>query len=129
MGKSAWGPPEQDRDKVISTPQFVGRFDKKKGLLEITARMVIPDVVNEPTWVSQTGVDYNVVRLRGELLDQNGSPLEYIPVEIKAKRKDWVGQIVDGDRIRVEGKIEDDGILHAKRAFNYSTNSRVGQRK
>ena len=127
--KSKWESPNQIRDRVISTPQFVGRLDKQKGLLETTARMVELDMVNQPTYWSQTGEDYNVVRLRGEILDQNGSPREIVPVEIKAKRKDWVGSIADGDRIRVEGKFEDDGILHADSAFNYSTNSIVGNRK
>ena len=125
---SAWNSPEQIRHQVISSPQFVGRLDKKKGLLESTARMVTNDMVNMPSFWSQNGEDYNLISLRGELLDQQGSPLEYIPVEIRAKRKDWVGTIVDGDRIRVEGKMESDGILHAEWAFNYSTNSKVGKR-
>ena len=129
MGRSAWGSPEQDRDRVISTPQFVGRLDRKKGLLETTARMVTRDVVTQTTYWSQNKVDYTVVSLRAELLDQNGSPLEYIEVEIRAKRQDWVGVIVDGDRIRVEGSFGSDGILHAESAFNYSTNSQVGNRK
>jgi hypothetical protein len=127
IGNGSWGSPEQERANVINNPQFVGRLDREKGLLETTARMVIPDNVNQPSYWSQSGVDYTVFRLRGELLDQNGSPLEYIPVEIRAKEKDWVGNIVDGDRIRVEGKFESDGILHAERAFNFSTNSWVGK--
>jgi hypothetical protein len=128
IGRSSWGPPEQQRDRVVSSPQFVGRLDRKSGLLESTARMVSEDIVNQPSYWSQTGEDYNLIRLRGELLDQNGSPLEYIPIEIRAKRKDWVGTIVDGDRIRVEGGFGSDGILHAEWSFNYSTNSRVGKR-
>jgi hypothetical protein len=124
--RSAWGPPEQDRDRVISTPQFVGRLDRKRGLLESTARMVMGDLVTQSSFWNSQGTDYTVIRLRGELLDQNGSPLEYIPVEIRAKRQDFIGVIVDGDRIRVEGKIESDGIFHTDRAFNYSTNSWVG---
>jgi hypothetical protein len=123
-----WGSPERNRDRIISSPQFVGRLDRKKGLLETTARMVMIDMVRQDSFWSQQGEEYQVIRLRGELLDQNGSPLEYIPVEIRAKRKDWVGTIVDGDRIRVVGSFESDGILHADGAFNYSTNSRVGVR-
>jgi hypothetical protein len=127
--KGKWQTPTQIRDRVISTPQFVGRLDKENGLLETTARMVELDMVNQPTYWNPNGEEYNVIRLRGEILDQNGSPREIIPVEIKAKRKDWVGSIADGDRIRVDGKFEDDGILHADSAFNYSTNSIVGNRK
>ena len=127
--KGGWEPPEQIRDSVINQPQFVGRLDKEKGLIETTARMVSIDQVNQSSYWSQSGVNYGVIRFRGELLDQNGSILEYIPVEIKAKRSDWVGEIADGDRVRVEGKIEKDGILHAETAFNYSTNSRVGNPK
>jgi hypothetical protein len=124
---NSWGSPEQERANVINNPQFVGRLDREKGLLETTARMVIPENMKQPSYWSQHGVDYTVYRLRGELLDQNGSPLEYIPVEIRAKDKDWTGIIVDGDRIRVEGKFKSDGILHAERAFNFSTNSWVGK--
>ena len=78
-------------------------------------------------WMGQPA-HLTVVRFRGEILDQNGSPLEYIPVEIKGESRKWIGNIVDGDRVRVHGKVEEDGILHAKRAFNYSTNSWVGER-
>ena len=70
----------------------------------------------------------NIIRFRGELLDQNGTPREFIPVEIKGVAKKWIGSIMEGDRVRVEGKVETDGILHAKNAFNYSTNSWVGER-
>jgi hypothetical protein len=105
----------------------VGRFDRAKGLLEATARMVAIDSVRQPSYWSQNGVDYQLISLRGELLDQDGNTLEYIQVEIRAKRKDWIGTINGGDRIRVEGKVGSDGILHAEWAFNFSTNSRVGK--
>ena len=114
-----WGAPEEIRDHVVNTPQFVGRFDKGKGMLESTARMVSLDV---------TPIGQKVISLRGELLDQHDSPLEYIPVEIKGDGMKWVGNIVDGDRIRVQGKL-DDGVLQAKNAFNFSTNSWVGERR
>ena len=124
----AWGPPEESRDRVINTPQFVGRFDRDKGLLDVAARMVALDNLQYQTmWMGQPA-HLTVVRFRGEILDQNGSPLEYIPVEIKGESRKWIGNIVDGDRVRVHGKVEEDGILHAKRAFNYSTNSWVGER-
>ena len=124
-----WESPEQMRAQVINIPQFVGRFDKERGLLESTARMVEPDRIQyQTTWMSKPK-ELSIIRFRGEILDQNGSPLEYIPVEIKGENRKWVGNIVDGDRVRVEGKIEDDGILHSKTAFNYSTNSWVGERK
>ena len=128
-GKSdAWGSPEQTRDQVVNTPQFMGRFDRERGLLETTARMTVPDRTNHQAWWMGTPEDITISRFRGEILDQNGSPLDYIPVEIKGKTSKWVGIIADGDRLRVNGKIEDDGILHAKNAFNYSTNSWVGEK-
>ena len=126
---SSWEPPEQIRDRVINTPQFVGRFDREKGLLDSTARMVELDRSQIQKAFRGQPTNLNIIRLRGEILDQNGSPLEYIPVEIKGEESKWVGTIVEGDRIRVEGQIEDDGILHSKNAINYSTNSLVGERR
>ena len=124
---SSWGPPEDIRDRVISTPQFVGRFDRSRGLLEATARGIQSDSAE---YESMSRPDQaKIIRLRGELLDQNGSPLEYVQVEIKGQNVDWVGNIAEGDRIRVEGNFEDDGILHTRRAFNFSTNSWVGERR
>ena len=123
-----WDPPEQIRDKVINTPQFVGRLDRKNGLLECTARMVIPDFVFRTQWYKPGQVQYTATSFRAELLDQNGSPLDYIPVRIEAETSKFVGQILDGDRVRVEGEFEKDGILHATSAYNYSTNSWVGFR-
>ena len=124
---SSWGHPEDIRDRVISTPQFVGRFDRSRGLLEATARGIQSD---SAAYESMSRPDQaKIIRLRGELLDQNGSPLEYVQVEIKGQNVDWVGNIAEGDRIRVEGNFEDDGILHTRRAFNFSTNSWVGERR
>lgn len=128
-GKGLWEPPQSIRDRIVMAPQFVGRLDRKHGLLETTARMVEQDSIAQPTYWSQDGEDYNLLRLRGEILDQHGSPIEQVPVEISAKRKDWVGTIKEGDRIRVEGSFKKDGILHANKAFNFSTNSVVGSRK
>jgi hypothetical protein len=90
--------------------------------------MVEQDKVQYQTAWMYTAKDLHVIRFRGELLDQTGSPLEYIPVEIKGESRKWVGNIADGDRVRVHGKVEKDGILHAKKAFNYSTNSWIGER-
>jgi hypothetical protein len=127
-GGGPWGSPEQARDKVLNSPQFVGRFDRNKGLLDSTARMVENDSTTyQRMWMSQAQT-LSIIRFRGELLDQNGTPREYIPVEIKGVDRKWIGNIAEGDRIRVEGKVEEDGILHAKIAFNYSTNSWVGER-
>lgn len=127
-GGGEWGSPQQIRDKVVNTPQFVGRFDREKGLLETTVRMSVPDRTTHQAWFMGQPDDITIYRFRGELLDQNGSPLDYIPVEIKGKTNKWVGVIADGDRLRVSGKVEDDGVLHAKNAFNYSTNSWVGEK-
>ena len=124
-----WDSPSLIRNKVINTPQFQGRLDREMGLLDATARMV------EQTHLSTKGAwsgvvkEYNIIRIRAELLDENGTPLEYIPVEVKAMKPKWVGNLVDGDRFRVEGKFEPDGILHAETAFNYSTNSVVGKKQ
>jgi hypothetical protein len=129
MGKGKWESPEKIRSQVVNTPQFVGRFDRENGLLDSTARMVEPVMPDtQIAWMGQQK-NVNITRFRGEILDQNGSPLEYISVELKGDQKKWVGSLVDGDRVRVKGKVEDDGILHAKKAFNYSTNSWVGEVK
>ena len=127
-GGGPWGSPEQARDRVINQPQFVGRFDREKGLLETTVRMAVPERTSHQAWFMGQAEELTVYRFRGELLDQNGSPLDYIPVEIKGKSNKWVGVLADGDRVRVKGKIEDDGALHAKNAFNFSTNSWVGEK-
>jgi hypothetical protein len=124
---SPWGPPEEIRDRVVTTPQFVGRFDRSRGLLESTARMVERDRASYESMERPDEV--SIIRFRGEMLDQNGSPLEFIPVEIKGSAVKWIGSIMDGDRVRVEGKVESDGILHSRKAFNFSTNSWVGERK
>ena len=120
--KSPWGSPEETRDRVVSAPQFVGRYDRGKGLLETTARLVEKDQVYDPK-------DFTLIRFRGEILDQNGAVLEQVPVEIRGEASKWIGSIVDGDRVRVEGKVKEDGILHAEKAFNYSTNSWVGEKR
>lgn len=127
--RSIWEHPEQIRDKAINTPQFVGRVDRERGLLESTARMAAHELVNRGHWFSPSGVNYTVYNFRAEILDQDGTPREYIPVIIEAEASKFVGHIVDGDRVRVEGKFEKDGILHASSAYNYSTNSWVGRRK
>ncbi len=127
--RSIWEPPMQIRDKMINTPQFVGRLDREKGLIECTARMVAPGYTSKSQWFRPGMVQYTVYSFRAELLDQSGSPLDYIPVRIEAEDSKFVGMIVDGDRVRVEGKFEDDGILHATSAFNFSTNSWVGWHK
>lgn len=123
-----WGSPEASRAQVVNTPQFVGRFDRNKGLLDAAARMVEQDISQRQAWYMGQPMNLNIIRFRGEILDQTGSPLEYIPVEIKGEAQKWIGSIVDGDRVRVHGKVEEDGILHATKAFNYSTNSWVGER-
>jgi hypothetical protein len=127
--KDGWKPPAQIRDSVINKPQFVGRLDREKGLLETTARMVTNDGVLQKSYFNQNGVEYTIIRFRGELLDKNGSPLYFVPVYIGAKNSDWIGEILGGDRVRVEGKFERDGILHSDMAFNFSTNSHVGNQK
>jgi hypothetical protein len=127
--RSAWGSPEQMRNSIVNDTKFVGRFDRGKGLLESEVRSIEHDEVIETTWASPTGVPYKVIRLRGMILDQHGSIRESVPVEIRSKREEWVGTIVEGDRIRAEGKVEDDGILHTDKVFNYSSNSIVGSRK
>jgi hypothetical protein len=126
---SKWGDPKEIRDKVANEPQFVGRLDREKGILETTARSIEQVDVTQSSWGSPSGELYRVIRLRGYILDQNGVVRETIPVEIRAKKENWVGTIVDGDRIRVEGKFKEDGILHTDKAFNFSSNSIVGNRK
>ena len=124
-----WNSPMLIRNQVINSPQFQGRLDREMGLLDATARMVEQDYLTTKGGWSGVVREFNILRIRAELLDSNGTPLEYVPVEIKAEKPKWVGNIVDGDRFRAEGKFESDGILHADTAFNYSTNSIVGKKK
>ena len=114
---------------MINSPQFQGKLDREMGLLDATARMVEQDYLTTKGAWSGVVKEFNILRIRAELLDANGTPLEYIPVEIKAVKEKWVGNIVDGDRFRAEGKFEADGILHTETAFNYSTNSIVGKKQ
>jgi hypothetical protein len=123
----AWGSPEQSRDQIVNAPQFVGRFDRARGLLDSTARMVEYDRTYYQGFWMYKAKELTIARFRGELLDQNGTPLEYILVEIKGETNKWTGSLADGDRMRVSGKMKNDGILHAKNAFNYSTNSWFGE--
>ena len=125
---SGWERPQEIRDRIFSNQQFVGRLDRERGLLESQVVDIEYDEVNQPHWTQQSGINYKIIRLRGQILDHQGMIRDTIPVEIRAKKEDWVGSIRDGDRVRVEGKFED-GILHADRVFNYSSNSIVGNRK
>lgn len=124
-----WNSPTLIRNQVINSPQFQGRLDRDMGLLDATARMVEQAFFTTKGAWSGVQKEYSIIRIRAELLDENGTPLEYIPVEIKAVKPKWVGNIVDGDRFRAEGKFESDGILHVETAFNYSTNSIVGKKQ
>lgn len=127
-GEGDWLPVAKIRDYVVKAPQFLGRIDRKRGLLEATARKPeYDDVSYEQAW-SGVSKEYRILRLRAELLDDQGNIKDYIPVEIRADKKKWIGNLDAGDRFRVKGEFRDDGILHAKAAFNFSTNSMVGEK-
>ena len=119
---------KERRGRIVSEPQFRGSLDRERGIVESTARSIVEDRVSDIAW-GGVQKDYNIVRIRAELLDEMGTPIEYIPIEIKGESNKWVGSIHDGDRFRVEGEFEEDGILHSNKLFNYSTNSLVGERK
>jgi len=85
-----WDSPSLIRNKVINTPQFQGRFDREMGLLDATARMVEQDYLTTKGAWSGVVKEYNIIRIRAEILDANGTPLEYIPVEVKAEKPKWV---------------------------------------
>jgi len=55
-GRDAWGSPEQSRDRVVSSPQFVGRFDRSRGLLDSTARMIDYDSTAFFTYIYHHGL-------------------------------------------------------------------------
>jgi hypothetical protein len=113
----------------MNTPLFFGRLDRERGALEGTARTLMQGYSNKGQWFKAQQVEHINYSFRAELLDQDGSPRENVPVMIEAETSKFVGHIVEGDRVRVEGKFENDGILHASSAFNYSTNSWVGAPK
>ena len=101
--------------------------DLQGGLLEATARNVAyPD-----KRVSGKGFSaryHRVQRFRAELTDAQGNITRYVPVEVECEEDKWVGEISDGDKVRLQGKFGKDGILHAESAFNLTTNSIVGKR-
>ena len=103
-----------------------GVFDSRRGVLEATARNVYRDEkLIRTLWSEKV---QRVERFRAELTDSQGNITQYIPVEIECEQAKWVGQITEGDKVRLQGKYGRDGILHAQRAINLSTNSIVGKK-
>ena len=133
--------PKEPQDKksqpshpeMFDAPQFKGRVDRKRGIVEATARMVQkdrfykkPSLAKRALWpVEDVSIDR--IQLRAELLDEEGNA-NYVPVVIMGKTDKFVGTIIDGDRFSVKGKFRRDGILYSKKAFNYSMKSIVGER-
>jgi hypothetical protein len=117
---------EFPRDEIISLPIFPGSVDREKGIVQGTARNVTNENLSHPTAKAQEVNIINIVRIRVELLDDEGNHVDYIPVEIKGASTEWVGTVEDGDRIRVQGGFLPDGILHSSKGFNYTTNSYFG---
>jgi hypothetical protein len=117
--------------RQVSTvvPPSKGGFDPRTGILEATARNVssTPDtrMSDGPFWKAKLN---RVLRFRAELTDAQGNITQYVPVEIECDETKWIGQISDGDKIRVQGKYGGDGIMHAERAFNLTTKSYVGKK-
>ena len=68
------------------------------------------------------------MRFTAELVDYQGNVTRYVSGEIKCDEDEWVGKITDGDKSRLKGEYGKDGILHAQRALNLTTNSIVGQK-
>jgi hypothetical protein len=101
--------------------------DLQSGFLEATAR----NVANPDKRVSGQGFSaryHRVQRFRAELTDKQGNITRYVPVEVECEEDKWVGEISDGDKVRMQGKFGKDGILHAEKALNLTTNSIVGKR-
>jgi hypothetical protein len=101
--------------------------DLPGGFLEATARNV------KPPDTRAFGKGFNakmhrVQRFRAELTDSQGNITQYVTVEVECEEEKWVGEIADGDKVRVQGKVGEDGILHAERALNLTTNSIVGKK-
>ncbi len=101
--------------------------DLPGGFLEATARNV------KPPDTRAFGKGFNakmhrVQRFRAELTDSQGNITQYVTVEVECEEEKWVGEIADGDKVRVQGKVEKDGILHADRDLNLTTNSIVGKK-
>jgi len=95
----------------------------REGSLQSTARSVEGDDIQTP-W---GGIADRILRFRAEMTDPQGNITGYVPVEIRTRQDKWVGQVKDGDKIVVTGRFGRDGTLRAKRAFNLTTNSNVGE--
>ena len=119
---------ELTRKQIIDLPIFPGSVDRRKGIIQATARNVTTDSISNPEALKhKKGGIISIIRLRAELLDDVGNHIDYISVEIKGESIKWVGTVIDGDRIRVQGKFGKDGVLHSHVGFNYSTNSYFGE--
>lgn len=65
-----------------------------------------------------------VVRLRLEELDEQGSAVRLVPVQLERYR-DSPGRVADGDRVRAEGTISKAGVLEADTIHNLTTGERI----
>jgi len=100
-----------------------GGVSDLRGGFQSTARYVEYKTIR-PFWSQE---EDTIMRFRGEVTDPQGNITGYVPVEIRTAQHKWVGQIGEGDKIVVRGELGKDGILRAKRAFNVTTNSTVGE--
>jgi hypothetical protein len=104
-------------------------FDPRTGILEATARNVSPYPDSKMSGGAFWKAKMNrVVRFRAELTDTQGNITQYVPVEIECDENKWIGQISEGDKVRVQGNYGTDGILHAERAIDLTTKSVVGKK-
>lgn len=63
-----------------------------------------------------------IIRFRIEKIDEQGNVIKIIPVELRGK--DFIGEISEGDEVKVIGKMENGTVL-AKEIINITTNARL----
>jgi hypothetical protein len=68
---------------------------------------------------------FSVLTFRVERVDNVGNILDYVQVELREPR--IRGTLVDGDKVEVEGEMDEEGILAPNRIFNLRTKAFVAK--
>jgi len=98
---------------VYSVPQQVFVTEGKEGTFRGIARNVQQRQEN----------GYTVLTFRVEQIDNVGNVLGYTQVELREPR--IRGTLVDGDEVKVVGKIDKEGILSPKQILNLRTGAHI----
>lgn len=75
----------------------------------------------------QTPSSLTVLKFRIEQVDQDGNIVRYLPVHFEGFK--ITGSLVDGDEVRVAGKLGEDGIYQPKKILNLKTNTFIQKKE